>query len=84
VAAIRHNRWVDYLTMSIALGGVSVPNFVLGPLLILVFALWLGWLPVAGWGPGVTSCSLGDTGGVLHRVRRAARPGRHAGVILQD
>jgi oligopeptide transport system permease protein len=50
VAAIRHNRWVDYLTMSVALGGVSVPNFVLGPLLILVFALWLGWLPVAGWG----------------------------------
>lgn len=50
LAAIRHNRLVDYLTMSLALGGVSVPNFVLGPLLILVFALWLGWLPVAGWG----------------------------------
>ena len=50
LAAIRHNGWLDYLTMSLALGGVSVPNFVLGPLLILVFALWLGWLPVAGWG----------------------------------
>jgi oligopeptide transport system permease protein len=49
-AAIRHNRWLDYLTMSVALGGVSVPNFVLGPLLILTFAVWLGWLPVAGWG----------------------------------
>ena len=36
VAAVRHNRWADYLTMSVALGGVSVPNFVLGPLLILV------------------------------------------------
>lgn len=50
VAAIRHNRFLDYLTMSVALGGVSIPNFVLGPLLILTFALWLGWLPVAGWG----------------------------------
>lgn len=50
LAAVRHNRWVDYLTMSLALGGVSVPNFVLGPLLILGFAIGLGWLPVAGWG----------------------------------
>lgn len=50
LAAIRRNRLVDYLTMSLALGGVSIPNFVLGPLLMLVFALWLGWLPVAGWG----------------------------------
>ncbi len=50
VAALRHNRLADYLTMSLALGGVSIPNFVLGPLLILAFALRLGWLPVAGWG----------------------------------
>jgi oligopeptide transport system permease protein len=50
LAALRHNRLVDHLTMSLALGGVSVPNFVLGPMLMSVFALWLGWLPVAGWG----------------------------------
>ncbi len=50
MAGVRPNRLVDYLTMTLALGGVSIPNFVLGPLLILVFALWLGWLPVAGWG----------------------------------
>ncbi len=50
VAGLRRNSCLDYLTMSFALGGVSVPNFVLGPLLMLVFALWLGWLPVAGWG----------------------------------
>jgi oligopeptide transport system permease protein len=36
--------------MSFALFGVSMPNFVLGPILMLVFALGLGWLPVAGWG----------------------------------
>lgn len=50
VAGLRRNSWPDYLTMSFALGGISVPNFVLGPILMLVFALWLGWLPVAGWG----------------------------------
>lgn len=50
VAGLRRNTCLDYLTMSFALGGVSVPNFVLGPVLMLVFALWLGWLPVAGWG----------------------------------
>jgi oligopeptide transport system permease protein len=50
VAGLRRNTFLDYLTMSFALGGISVPNFVLGPILMLVFALWLGWLPVAGWG----------------------------------
>jgi oligopeptide transport system permease protein len=50
LASLRRNAFVDYLTMSFALFGVSVPNFVLGPILMLVFALSLGWLPVAGWG----------------------------------
>jgi oligopeptide transport system permease protein len=50
LAGLRRNSLLDYLSMSFALGGVSVPNFVLGPILMLVFALWLGWLPVAGWG----------------------------------
>jgi len=50
LAGLRRNGLVDYLTMSFALGGVSVPNFVLGPILMLIFALGLGWLPVAGWG----------------------------------
>jgi oligopeptide transport system permease protein len=35
--------------MSLAMVGICVPNFVLGPLLLLVFGLWLGWLPVSGW-----------------------------------
>jgi len=49
LAALGRNSLVDYLTMSLSLGGVSIPNFVLGPILMLVFALGLGWLPVAGW-----------------------------------
>lgn len=50
LAALQRNGLVDYLTMSFTLCGVSVPNFVLGPILMLIFALNLGWLPVAGWG----------------------------------
>ncbi len=50
LAGVRRNAFVDYFTMTFALGGVSVPNFVLGPILMLVFALGLHWLPVAGWG----------------------------------
>jgi ABC-type dipeptide/oligopeptide/nickel transport system permease component len=50
LAALVQNTIWDYLGMGVAIFGVSVPNVVLGPLLILIFALGLGWLPVAGWG----------------------------------
>jgi len=50
IAALKQNTFWDYLGMGVAIFGVSVPNIVLGPLLILVFALTLDWLPVAGWG----------------------------------
>jgi len=50
LAGLRRNSPFDYFTMSFALFGISVPNFVLGPILMLLFALWLRWLPVAGWG----------------------------------
>lgn len=49
VASLRPNRLTDYVPMSLAMVGICVPNFVLGPLLVLVFALWFGWLPVSGW-----------------------------------
>ncbi len=49
VAALRHNRATDTAVMGLALAGVSVPNFVLGPLLVLVFSLTLYWLPPALW-----------------------------------
>ena len=49
-AALRPNTFLDRFLMSSVLVGVTLPNFVLGPVLILVFALKLGWLPVAGWG----------------------------------
>lgn len=49
VGALRQNTVWDWATMGVALIGISVPNFVLGPVLILVFALMLGWLPPARW-----------------------------------
>ncbi len=49
VAAAKQNRIPDYLSSSIALVGICVPNFLLGPLLVMAFAVTLHWLPVAGW-----------------------------------
>jgi ABC-type dipeptide/oligopeptide/nickel transport system permease component len=50
VAALKQNSGWDYLSMAVAIFGVSVPNIVLGPLFILIFALTLQLFPVAGWG----------------------------------
>lgn len=47
---LRPNSSADYASMGLALVGISLPNFVIGALLMIVFALQLGWLPVAGWG----------------------------------
>jgi len=49
-AALKQNSSFDYGSMSLAMLGLSVPNFVLGPLLVLVFSFWLYWLPPARWG----------------------------------
>jgi oligopeptide transport system permease protein len=42
----------DRLVMALAVAGISIPVFVVAPVLALVFGIWLGWLPVAGWVPG--------------------------------
>ncbi|MBX3751642.1 MAG: ABC transporter permease subunit [Opitutaceae bacterium] len=49
LAAIRRNTWLDYLCSSVAMTGISVPTFVLGPLLVLFFAIHLGWFNASGW-----------------------------------
>lgn len=48
-ASLRPNRFLDHAPMALAMVGICVPTFVLGPVLVLVFALWVDWLPVAGW-----------------------------------
>lgn len=52
VAALRQNSRVDYLVMASAMTGIAIPNFVMAPLLTLIFGVQLSWLPVAGWGDG--------------------------------
>jgi oligopeptide transport system permease protein len=49
LAAIRRNTWIDYLCSSVSMTGICVPTFVLGPLLVLVFAIHLGWVNASGW-----------------------------------
>jgi oligopeptide transport system permease protein len=51
-AALRRGTAVDHGIMGIAVLGVVLPSFVTGPLLALIFGLWLRWLPVAGWQDG--------------------------------
>jgi len=50
IAALRQNSGTDYAAMGVAMTGIIIPNFVMAPLLTLVFGLWLSWLPVGGWG----------------------------------
>jgi len=51
-AAIRHNSWLDYLSVGFSFSAQALPNFVMGPILILLFTLYLGWLPGGGWHGG--------------------------------
>lgn len=50
IAALKKNRWPDYIVMFIAILGATIPVFVLASLMQYVFAVNLGWLPASGWG----------------------------------
>lgn len=50
LASLRPNTFQDYVPMTTAMIGICLPTFVLGPLLLLVFGIWLHWVPVSGWG----------------------------------
>jgi oligopeptide transport system permease protein len=52
IAALRQNTGVDYAVMATAMTGITIPNFVMAPLLTLIFGVYLSWLPVAGWNGG--------------------------------
>ena len=69
-SAVRRNRWDDRLLSFVSLLGLSFPNFALGPILILFFAIYLGWLPVSG------------SGTVAHMVLPAATLGGALAAIL--
>jgi peptide/nickel transport system permease protein len=69
-SAVRRNLWDDRLLSFVSLLGLSFPNFALGPILILFFAIYLGWLPVSG------------SGTVAHMVLPAATLGGALAAIL--
>jgi ABC-type dipeptide/oligopeptide/nickel transport system permease component len=50
IAALNQNKWPDYLSMVIAILGISVPSFIMGTIFIQFLARNISWLPIAGWG----------------------------------
>src|SRR5579863_6577847 len=73
LAALRQNSGADYSAMGIAMTGIVIPNFVLAPLLTLVFGLWLSWLPVGGWGDEIKFMILPIIALSLYQVGFIAR-----------
>ncbi|MBE0494181.1 MAG: ABC transporter permease [Thiomicrospira sp.] len=76
-AALKSGRWPDYASMTVALVGVSIPNFWLGPMLILLFSISLAWLPVSGadqpWAWVLPAVTLGTAlAAILARMLRAS------------
>jgi oligopeptide transport system permease protein len=77
VASLKPNTAQDYVPMSAAMIGICMPSFLLGPLLVLIFGIWLQWLPVSGWGasPGdkiLPSLTLGAMyAGYIARLTRS-------------
>lgn len=49
LAAVHRNTWIDYVASTFGMVGVSIPTFVVGPLLVLAFAIHLGWFNASGW-----------------------------------
>lgn len=77
LAALRQNSWPDYVGLFFATIGASVPNFVLGILLVIVFSVGLHWLPTNGWGTWqraiMPALALGVyPAAVLARITRAS------------
>ena len=77
IAAVWKGTWIDHGAMTLSLVGISIPNFWLGPLLAIVFAVQLGWLPVGGRGTlahlVLPSITLGAAlAAILARMTRAS------------
>ncbi|GGB34538.1 peptide ABC transporter permease [Oceanisphaera marina] len=74
IAALKQNSWLDYLTMSTAMVGVVIPSFVLAPILVLIFAITLKWLPAGGWNDGAAPyLVLPVIGMMMHYIATIAR-----------
>ena len=85
MGAVYQNQARDYLLMSVSLLGISIPNFVLGPVLIIIFSFGFGWLPAGGWGTLEQLILPAITWGAIRAayVARLARAGMLE-IIRQD
>lgn len=77
IAAVKRNSFLDYLCSSIAMVGICVPTFVLGPLLVLFFAIQLGWFNASGWYSGIDRVLPSATLGLVYAayIARLTRGG---------
>ena len=74
LAALKQNTWIDYFLMSGAMVGVVIPSFVLAPVLVMVFAISLKWLPAGGWSEGAAQyLVLPVIGMMMHYISSIAR-----------
>ncbi|MCZ4280560.1 oligopeptide ABC transporter permease OppB [Kiloniella laminariae] len=73
IAALRQNSLIDYAVMATAMTGITIPNFVMAPLLTLVFGVYLGMLPVGGWGDGMSQAILPVVALALPQIAYIAR-----------
>ena len=77
VAALRQNSAADYAVVGVATFGLTIPTFVIAPVLSLLFGVWMGWLPAGGWGTGwnmvlpVTTLALPQIA-IIARLTRGA------------
>jgi len=85
IASLRPNSFLDHVPMALSMIGICVPNFVLGPLLVLAFALWMDWLPVAGWNTSASKILPSFTLGAMYAayIARLTRAGMLE-VLSQD
>jgi ABC-type dipeptide/oligopeptide/nickel transport system permease component len=73
-AALSQNGWLDYISRIVSLLGLSFPAFVSGILMLIVFAIQLGWFPVLG--------EVGGGGGLAGHLRELALPALNLGIIM--
>lgn len=79
-AAVKQNTWVDHLSMTFALGALSIPGFVLAIFLIMVFAVYLRWLPISG-SPSVLVDPVGSAPALI--LPCVALGARSAGILAR-
>ncbi|AKU64196.1 oligopeptide transporter permease [Aggregatibacter aphrophilus] len=89
LAALNQNSRWDYILMSFSMIGVVMPSFVFAPLLVLLFAITLGWLPAGGWNGGaalymilpVASLTIGYVAGIARIMRSSMIEVLHSNFI---